>query len=128
MAHSSEVSKQFYKLSLGPAGLLLLKSNVTQTGSITSGVSTSASSGVVTTVAAAVVASSSTTFTISNPLVSSSSVVFANVSNYSGVYQTNGVPRIAVQNINAGSFDVVVINSHATNALAGVLNVSYLIV
>jgi hypothetical protein len=50
-------------------------------------------------------------------------VVIVNITNYSG---TTGIPVVRVNNCIAGtSFDIVVWNLHATNALNGILKIAF---
>lgn len=98
---------------------------VTQTGTITTGVTLNAVTGVITTVSATTAAVSKSTFTVTDSSVEATSTVIAGVQNYAGTYGTNGLPAVTVNNVVAGAFDVNIINAHASNALAGVLKIGF---
>lgn len=104
-----------------------IKGNVTQTPSIWSAVTSNQTVGTITTVSSSLAAASATGFAVNNNNVSSSSVVLATLENYSGTYATNGFPLINISNVTGGSFNVEIINAHASNALNGILEVSYFV-
>lgn len=110
------------------SGVELSHSNVTQATSSTTAVTVSGSAGVITTFASTLAAVSSESFTVNNTAVSVDSVVVVSIVDYSGAYGTNGFPYVAVSSVADGSFDVNIINSHATVALAGTLEISYIVV
>lgn len=111
---------------------LLVHGTVTQITSITTGVTTNAPSGIITTVTnlSGITAQTSATFTVTNSSVLATSVIVANVVDYAGTYITNGTPVVNVDNIGAGTFDVVLINQHTANALSatGTLKISFIVV
>lgn len=98
---------------------------VTQLSSITTGVTINSNSGVITTVSATTAGAAKSTFTVTNSSVEADSVVIVGVQNYAGTYTTNGLPVVTVNNVAAGSFDVNIINAHASNALSGVLKIGF---
>ena len=100
---------------------------VTQITSLATGVTINADTGVITTVSATTAALGNATFTVSNSAVSAASTVLVNVQNYAGTYTTNGTPVVAVNNVVAGAFDVKVLNVHTSNALAGVLQIGFVV-
>ena len=98
---------------------------VTQITTITTGVTVNADTGVITTVSSTLAALTATTFTVTNSRVEANSAVVASIENYSGTYVTNGLPRVTVNNVVAGAFDIVICNDHPTAALAGVLKIAF---
>jgi hypothetical protein len=66
------------------------------------------------------------TFTVNNTAVDADSVILVSIVNYSGTYVTNGIPVVMVNNRVAGvSFDIKIVNAHATVALGGVLKLAF---
>jgi hypothetical protein len=116
------VTKSFGSLSAGQ--IALGKSSVTQLTSITTGVTLNASAGVITTVSSTLAADTSATFTITNSNVQASSLVLANVVNYSG---TQGAPVLRVQNVTGGAFSVVLRNVDDTDALNGIMKIAFIV-
>lgn len=110
--------------------LIMQHGTVTQTTSIATSVTVNAPSGVITTVAdvSSITAQTVATFTVTNDSVLATSVVSATVVDYAGTYATNGLPVVNVDNIGAGSFDIIVINAHDTNSLSatGTLKISFI--
>jgi hypothetical protein len=100
---------------------------VTQITTITTGVTINSSRGVITTVSAATAGAAVSSFTVTNSAVAATSTVIANVQGYSGTYTTNGLPVVTVGTVAAGSFVVNIINAHASNALAGTLNIGFIV-
>jgi len=98
-----------------------------QTTSFTNGVTINSASGVITTVAATTAAGSSESFTVTNSTVSTSSVVLASIGDYSGTYDTNGIPLLYVDSISNGSFSIRVYNAGASNALNGTLKIKFIV-
>ncbi|NBO99908.1 MAG: hypothetical protein EBU90_07235 [Proteobacteria bacterium] len=103
------------------------QASITQQTGITNGVTINSTSGVITTVSATITAGSSSSFTVTNSAVRSSSAVIASMGDYSGTYDTNGVPLIYVDSITNGSFNIRIYNSHATNALNGTLKIKFIV-
>ncbi len=100
---------------------------VTQITSITTGVTLNQPSGVITTVTATTVALSSSTFRVTNSFATATSNIQVYIVDYSGTIVTNGVPIAVLSKRYAGSFDVVLYNAHATNALNGVVQLAFVI-
>jgi len=70
----------------------------------------------------------STHFTVNNSVVTSSSVVYAHIVNYSGTPTTNGIPVLLVKNITNGAFDIYIMNASSppsATALSGTLKIYY---
>jgi hypothetical protein len=100
---------------------------VTQITSTTTGVTINSDTGVITTFAETLAGAANLTFTVTNSAVTATSTVVASVQGYSGTYTTNGTPLVQVNNVVAGAFDVKVLNAHASNALAGTLNIGFMV-
>jgi hypothetical protein len=75
--------------------------------------------GKITTSALTTAAGASYTITLTNSAILSTSYLMVTAGTYSGTLGTNGVPRVNVTAIAAGSATIVVSNSHASNALSG---------
>jgi hypothetical protein len=117
LSTSSNIS--FNKLILADKG-----SNVTQTGSITSSVTSNTSIGQITTVSATIILSSSSTFTVNCSGCTSSSIVVLSPVSYSG---TAGNPSYFVSATNNGSFDITIRNFNSLVSLIGNHTVKYII-
>lgn len=100
------------------------KGEATQGTSITTAVELNASSGIITTVSTTAGAHSLTVFTVNNSAVTATSIVIANIVNYSG---TTGNPSIMVEEIAAGSFKIAISNG-GTGALNGILKIGFVII
>jgi hypothetical protein len=102
---------------------------VTQASSITTGVTLNALKGIITTVAATAGAAGATpnVFTVTNNLVRAGANVRVNILDYAGTHATNGTPQVQVDNVVDGAFDINISNSHGTNALNGVLKISFVL-
>jgi hypothetical protein len=103
------------------------RSTATQATSNTTGVTLNGSSGVITMFANVTAAGGalSGTFTVTNSTVTTASIILLQIVNYSGTYGANGIPDVRVGVVAAGSFDVVVMNAHSANALAGKLKIAF---
>ena len=121
MSSLSKVTAKFGTISV--KDLDLLTGAVTQLTSITSGVSLLTQAGVITTVSATLATQGSASFTVTNPVVSASTVVLANMSRYTGT----GLPLVSVTNTTTGSFTLTVNNLHTTSALNAPIKISTLI-
>jgi hypothetical protein len=115
---SSRVTAKFGTIST--SNLDLLTGAVTQLTSITSGVSLLTQAGLITTVTATLATQGSASFAVTNPVVSASTVVLANMSNYTGT----GLPIVRVTNTTTGSFTLTVNNLDATSALNAPIKIS----
>lgn len=123
MSHDSQLAKKCGSLDVN-GHITLAKSNVTQLTNITTGVATTTGAGVITTVSSTLAANSTTSFVVSNPHVSSSSVVMLTINNYSG---NTGLPGVRVQSVSSGQFNVVLSNAHDSAALNGIVKIGYLV-
>lgn len=82
--------------------------------------------GVITVTGFTAAAGATETITINCNKVLTTSRVFVNIMNYTGVIVTNGIPAIVEANITgAGVVVVTVINLHGANALAGNLVLAF---
>ena len=107
--------------------LKLNKTAVTQTGTITSGVTVNASAGRITTVALTTGANiAEAPFTVTNSYVLADSVIIATVTGYSGSTITNDLPQIYIDDVVAGSFRVIVGNG-GSGTLDGTVTISFVI-
>jgi hypothetical protein len=123
---SNRLTKRFGAVSvLGTATLgdvSIAKSTVTQTTSITSGVTLNSPAGVIDTVSSTLATNGSTSFTVTNSFVDANSVVLSNIVNYSG---NAGAPFSRVQGVTSGSFSISIRNVHAEQALNGVIKLAF---
>lgn len=101
---------------------------VTQLTSTATAVTNNAECGTITTFSQSAVANASDKFVVNNTQVLATDMIVLNIQDYAGVYGTNGIPHVNVDNISAGSFDIVVSNVHGTNALSGALVLNYHII
>ena len=98
----------------------------TQATSTTTAVTANGAVGLITTFTETLAGATALTFTVNNTGVDADSVILINIVNYTGAYVTNGIPVVNVNNCVAGvSFDIKLINAHATNALSGVLKIGF---
>jgi hypothetical protein len=111
-------------LNSATAKINVNKTAITQATSLATGITSNSTGTLITTVNATVAAGAATTFTFTNSTVLASSYVVAMIENYSGTYGTNGQPCVNVNNIVGGACDLVVYNSHGTNALNGALKIA----
>ena len=108
--------------------IVLPHSNITQITDGTTRVEVNGNSGVITTVTLTSLAEANISFAVSNSSVVLGSVVLVSISDYTGIFTTNGIPVLAVKSVVAGGFDIVVANVHGMNALNGALKISFMIV
>lgn len=99
--------------------------SVTQLTSITTGVTLNARRGLITTFTPSTAALSATTFTVTCNLASTTANINAYIVDYGGTILTDGVPSVFVKNRTATTFDIVIYNAHATNALATSLVIAF---
>lgn len=96
---------------------------VTQATSTTTAVTANGGNGLITCFTSTLAAATTATFTVNNAAVDADSIVLVGITNYSG---TTGTPLCRVNNCVAGtSFDIVVINAHASAALNGILKIGF---
>lgn len=96
---------------------------VTQTSSITTGVTCSAYSGVITTVSQTVAAGAEAEFTVTNTLVAATDVVVACIKTHTSA----GSFIVAVSAVAAGSFKLQLTNLHASAAGDNVLVINFIV-
>lgn len=105
--------------------LIVASDTVTQLTSITTGVTSNSTKGLITTFTPSTAALGATTFTVTNSNASATANIQAYVVDYGGTILTNGVPSVIVKNRTSTGFDIVIVNTHATNALATSLVIGY---
>lgn len=103
-------------------------SSVTQITSITTGVTVNSKKGIITTFTPSTAALGATTFTVTCNKTTATSNIRAYVTEYGGTVLTNGLPYVFVKNQTATSFDIIIYNAHATNALATSLKIGFEII
>jgi hypothetical protein len=103
--------------------LRLTRDTIRQTTSITSGVTIDSPAGfVITTTSGNISTNANAAFTVTNPLVSSDSLVFTNIISYNGV----GSPVCTVNNVTDGSFQISLRNVSDTNQMtSGSMTIAY---
>lgn len=101
---------------------------VTQSTSAVTGVTLNTTKGIITTFAQSAAAGVSAAFTVTNSKAAAASNIRAYIIDYAGVFTTNGLPIVSVDNRTAGTFDIVVSNAHGANALSGALQIGFEIV
>lgn len=99
------------------------KGTVTQITDITTAVTLSKPIGIITTVSSTLGADTSATFSVTNTYCDATSVVVANVVDYGGT----GYPVVNIDNVAAGSFDIIIRNVDASNALNDVIKICFVI-
>lgn len=128
MSHSRKLTQELGKVSIDSLSsntMSIDKGTVTQITSVTTGVTVSANAGVITTFSQSAAAGASATFAVTNTKVSTTSVVLVSIVNYAG---TTGIPIVRVNGgAGDGTFNVLVRNVHASEALNGVLTISFLV-
>lgn len=104
-----------------------ISDTVSQATSISTGVTINSKKGIITTQASTLAGAGSSpdTFVVTNSKVTAGSNVIAYLINYSGTVGTNGNPFVNCYSVSAGSFSVVIMNGHATNALNGILKIGF---
>ena len=104
--------------------LVITKANAVQTGTASSGVTANGAAGVITTVSETLVSGASATFTVSDSFVTATSVIQLTLDDSAN---TTGVAKVTLGGVSAGQYIVKVANTHATQALNGVLKLHYLV-
>jgi hypothetical protein len=103
----------------------LTKTVVTQSSSITTGVTINSPGGDIITVSLGTAASTTAgQFTVTNSFVKADSVVLANIIDYTG---STGFPVILVDDVAAGSFKITVRNVDTGAALNGIPTIGFAI-
>jgi hypothetical protein len=95
---------------------------------VTTGVTANTPKGIITTFSQSAAAGANSTFTVTCSAAAAASNIRAYVIDYAGVFTTNGIPVVSVDNRTAGTFDIVVSNAHGANALSGALKIGFEIV
>jgi len=103
-------------------------SSVTQGTSITTGVTVNSRKGIITTFTPSTAALSATTFTVTCNKTTATSNIRAYITEYGGTVITNGLPYVFVKNQTANSFDIIIYNAHATNALSTSMKIGFEII
>lgn len=103
-------------------------SSVTQGTSITTGVTVNSRKGIITTFTPSTAGLAATTFTVTCNKTTATANIRAYVTEYGGTVITNGLPYIFVKNQTATSFDIVIYNAHASNALATSMKIGFEII
>lgn len=125
-AFQSSASLTYDGTTLTLAGKLNLgQATVAQQTNITTSVQIDASSGVITTQTANAASNGTHTFTVNNSMVTTASVIDLTLGAYSGTYGGNGHPRVALGTKSNGSFTVIIINGHNSNALNGTMEINF---
>lgn len=115
-------------VTLKDGGILLDDGTVTQGTSVTTTVVLDKPAGIVSCFTSTAAAGVHVKFTVTNSFATASSVILANVCDYSGAVDGSaGQPTVYVDNITSGAFDLIVYNSDSTQALAGVVKVAFAI-
>lgn len=99
------------------------KNSVTQSSSISDGVTVNAGGGIITTVVATTVAQGQDRFTVTNNSVSTVSVVLANIQGYAS--GSTGLPVVHVDNIGSNTFDIVITNASTSAPLNALLKIGF---
>lgn len=100
---------------------------VTQTGNIVDPVTLNTKVGAVTTIANPNIAGdASNVFTVNNALVTSSSVVLANVIDFT-TFDTNGSPSISIEDITNGAFDIRIHNMDPATAINAAVTIGFVV-
>lgn len=107
---------------LGYAGGVAAGGAVTQTSTITTGVTLDKVCGQITTVASTLGAGLEATFTVTNAKVTAKDVVVL-----STTYAGGGVAFIHNTKVAAGSFDITISNLHASAALDALLVINFIV-
>ena len=104
----------------------LSKANYTQATSLTTGVATTTPAGEVTPFSTLTTGAglAEAGFTVTNPFVTADSIILANITDYSAVIGTAGLPQVIVDDVAAGSFRLIIVNG-GVNALNGTLKIGY---
>jgi len=128
MSKSASTSKSFGTVNANTINVDKIsytdKAAITQSTSLTSGVTINSPVGTITTISTSLATQGSLSFTCTNSAVDASKYVMANIIGYTG---SSGTPSVIVDDITKGSFLVNVRNSHQTGALNGSLKLAFLV-
>lgn len=127
MSRSSKAAYSMGQLTVDrllPNQVTITKSSQTQGTSITTAVTHNAPAGTIKTVSTNLATGGTARFTVNNSFVQPSSLVLANITNYS-VSATQGSPSVFVSNVTQGSFSIVLKNLDWTYPLGGNVSIGY---
>ena len=128
MSKSASTSKSFGTVNTNTINVDKIsytsKAAITQSTSLTSGVTINSPVGTITTISTSLATQGSLSFTCTNSAVDASKYVMANIIGYTG---SSGTPSVIVDDITKGSFLVNVRNSHQTGDLNGSLKLAFLV-
>ena len=128
MSKSASTSKTFWTVNANVLNVDKIsytdKAAITQSTSLTSGVTINSPVGAITTISTSLATQGNLSFTCTNSSVDANKYVMANIISYTG---SNGTPSIIVDDITKGSFLVNVRNSHITAPLNGALKLAFLV-
>jgi len=110
--------------NLGPTGLKLAKTTVTQGTNISTTVVVNAPTVVLTTQGATAAANATNSFTVTNSAVAATDLVLISILDYAG---TTGKPVVTLDAKGTGTFNVVITNVDSTNALNGALTLAIVV-
>lgn len=96
---------------------------VTQITSAATGVTLNKPVGQITTVALTTAAGAEERFTVTNSKVAATDIIAL-----STTYNGAGTPALAVVNVAAGAFDIVITNLHAANALNALMVINFAVI
>lgn len=96
---------------------------VTQITSSSTGVTLSKPCGTIVTVALTTAAAAIEQFTVTNTLVAATDVIAV-----STTYNGAGTPQVSVIHVTAGTFDIIIKNAHAANALNAAMTINFAII
>lgn len=99
---------------------------VTQLTSTATGVTLNSLAGIITCYTSTAATTVGATFTLTNSFITTTSIVYAVVTGYTGTLSTNGFPEVTSVIPAAGSAQITIVNS-GTNALSGVVTVSFIV-
>jgi hypothetical protein len=108
---------------LNTKATIISTANVTQSSSITSGVTVNAEAGVITTVSSTLAADASASFVVTNSKVLATSKVLVSVQ-----YAGNGIAYSTISAIADGSFTVKLYNAHSSAALNAVVLIHFSVI
>lgn len=116
-------------VNAAPLQTLYNTANVTQTGTITTGVTVNALNGIITTVSSNLIADNVTGFIVTNPNVVAGSKILLSVQyDDTSCPACSGIPVASVNNIVNGSFRLVLSNSSSVDNLNNIVKIHYLII
>jgi hypothetical protein len=128
MSKSASTSKSFGTVNTNTINVDKIsytsKAAITQSTSLTSGVTINSPVGTITTISTSLATQGSLSFTCTNSSVDASKYVMANIINYSG---STGYPSIIIDDVTSGSFLVNVRNNSTSAILNGTIKIAFLV-